>query len=63
MEYTKKDGRFIPWKSTTEMESEVKKKKKRKGLNQDPNIQTMIFKFSIMAFRTTWTYVERKSSL
>lgn len=40
MEYTKKDGRFIPWKSTTEMESEVKKKKEKKRLepgSEHPN--------------------------
>lgn len=48
MAHSKKDSRFIPWKSTTERESKVKlKKKKKKGSNQDPNIQTMIFKSSI----------------
>lgn len=40
MEHSKKDGTFIPWKSTMERESEVK----REGLNQDPNTQTIIFK-------------------
>lgn len=50
MEHSKKDGRFISWKSTMERESEVfcvLKKKKKKGLIQDPNIQAMIFKSSI----------------